>query len=99
MSFNLGDLGTVQRLLFPLIDTLTSFDPAELVREKAEDFDDLDKVADALKVVAAEGKAAAEDGVVDGAEIDAIRVAVADLAASVKGFGREVIDQQAEGEV
>jgi hypothetical protein len=99
MAFNFNDLGTVQRLLFPLIDTLTSFDPAELIQEKAEDFDDLDRVADALKVVAAQGKAAAEDGIVDGAEIENIKAAVADLAASVQGFGREVIDQQAEGEV
>lgn len=99
MAFNFNDLGTVQRLLFPLIDTLTNFDPAELIREKAEDFDDLDRVADALKVVAAQGKAAAQDGIVDGPEIENIRAAVADLAASAQGFAREVIDQQAEGEV
>lgn len=91
--FDLDQLGTVQRLLFPLIVTLTKFDPAELIREKGEDFDDLDKVADALKVVAAQGKAAAADGVVDGAEIEAVQAAVAELIASVEGFAREVVDQ------
>ena len=99
MAFNLGDLGTVQRLLFPLIQTLTKFDPVELIREKGEDFDELAKVADALKVVAIEGKKAAADGIVDGHEIAAIKAAIADLVASVKGFAREVVDQQVSGEV
>ena len=89
----LSDVGTIQRLAFTLLETLTGFDAAAIVIEKDEDFAALEALGAAVTTLGTVGRHIVADGITEGAELEDFKAALVAAKDAAVHFGIEVADQ------